>query len=354
MKAYFAQLEHAMTRTPSFDAKLAQCVHLMNTAGMSVSFMDIGATWLSCTLPVKGGPREVLLRAPDMAEQMKQTAYLGAIVGRFANRIARGKFALDGQEYQVSVNNGEHSLHGGAQGFDKRCWEIAERNAQRVVFRLFSPAGEQGYPGNLEVRVSYTLTDDNAMRIDYLAHTDRLCPVNLTNHAYFNLAGEGSEKTGLDHTLQLYADHYLPTDDALIPTGELRSVLGTSFDFSRARRIGTGFLSEPDQLTAGGYDHAFVLNPEVTDGVSDAAVLTAPQKDVVMRVATTQPALQLYTGNFLAGTAGVSRAYLSYDGVALEAECFPDTPNHPEWGAGAGMLLPGESYRHQTVYRFEF
>ncbi len=354
MKTYFAQLEQAMAQTPSFDGQTAKLIHLTNAHGMTASFMDIGATWLSCTLPLEGQRREILLRSPTTVEHMKQDAYFGAIVGRFANRIAKGQFEVDGKRYQVGVNNGENSLHGGVEGFDKKRWTVVERSASQVVFALHSQDGDQGYPGNLDVKVTYTLTDANELAIAYEAHTDQTCPVNLTNHAYFNLAGEASGAKSLDHTLQLNADYYLPTDAGLIPTGEQKPVLGTSFDFTQPKRIGEEFLTDQDQKTAGGYDHAFVFRPDVTNGVSTAAVLTAPKEDVTMTVLTTKPAIQFYSGNFLAGTPGASKTYQRYDGLALETQYFPDGPNKPAWGLNNGVLRSGDCYQHQTIYQFDF
>lgn len=354
MQAYFEQLEHTMAQDPSFDGEPAKLVHLVNSHGMTASFMDIGATWLSCTLPVEGTPREILLRSPNMIENMNQNAYFGSVVGRFANRIGKGRFEVEGRSYQLGINNGENSLHGGVEGFDKRRWRILEQSSQQVVFTLHSPDGDQGYPGNLDATVTYSLTDDNQLSIVYDANTDKTCPVNLTNHAYFNLAGENSGAKSLDHTLQLYARHYLPTDAGLIPTGELKPVEGTSFDFTQPKLISAEFLTDQDQKTAGGYDHAFVFLPEVTDGTSVAAILISPGEDVVMKVKTTKPAVQFYSGNFLAGTPGVSREYVPYDGLALETQYFPDGPNKPQWGLNTGVLCPGERYQHQTVYQFEF
>lgn len=354
MNTYFQQLELEMTQEPSFDGEFAKLIHLTNKNGVTASFMDIGATWLSCTLPVKGEQREILLRSPSMAEHMKQTAYFGSIVGRFANRIARGQFEIGNQRYQIGVNNGENSLHGGFDGFDKRRWKILEQNTEQVVFELHSQDGDQGYPGNLLVKVIYTLTDDNQIIIDYDASTDKLCPVNLTNHAYFNLAGEDSSTKSLDHTLQLCADEYLPTDTGLIPTGELKPVENTSFDFRQLKLIGKDFLSEQDQKTAGGYDHTFVFTPEVSNCASTAATLISPQEDVIMKVKTTKPAVQFYSGNFLKATPGKSRKYEQFDGLALETQYFPDGPNHQGWGVNRGMLKNGEKYKHVTCYQFEF
>jgi aldose 1-epimerase len=354
MDAVFKQLKQTMAQTPSFDGQTANIIHLTNANGMTVSFMDIGATWLSCTLPINGEHREVLLRSENMAEHMKQSAFFGAIVGRFANRIAKGQFEVDGKCYQLDINNGENALHGGVSGFDKKRWAIVGHDSQQVEFMLTSPDGDQGYPGNLDVKVTYTLTNDNELVIEYGASVDKTCPVNLTNHAYFNLAGEGSEETALAHTLQLNAAYYLPTDAGLIPTGEQKLVAGTSFDFTQPKLIRRDFLAEQDQKTASGYDHAFVFMPEVTDGVSATAVLIAPKEDVVMRVKTTKPAIQFYSGNFLQGIPGASKIYDFYDGLALETQYFPDGPNKPEWGLNSGILSSGGCYQHRTVYQFEF
>ena len=354
IRTYLASLQDSMTNTPSFDGQPAQLITLENTKGMTASFMDIGATWLSCTLPVNGESREVLLRSPNMSKHMQQSAYFGAIVGRYANRIDKGKFTINNESYCVSINDGDNSLHGGTFGFDKHRWQIDSHTKNSVVFSLSSPDGDQGYPGNLDVKVIYSLTEDNAIQIDYHAETDKACPVNLTNHAYFNLAGESSEAKSLDHMLQMNADHYLPTREDLIPTGELRSVTSNSFDFTKEKKIGTDFLGDKDQLIAGGYDHAFIFEKSMSDSKTAVVTLTSPQQDVVMKVITSKPAIQFYSGNFLAGTPGASKEYQLYDGLALETQYFPDGPNHPEWGLSCGVLSPGEHYQHQTTYQFEF
>lgn len=353
MKNHLDSLHQAMTTQASFDGQYAQLVTLQNSKGMSVSFMDIGATWLSCYLPVDGEYRELLLRSSNMIEHMQQSAYFGSVVGRFANRIANGQFKLDGQTYQLGLNDGEHSLHGGIDGFDKRRWSITEQSAQRVIFTLHSADGDQGYPGNLDASVTYSLDEDNAVSIVYQASCDKACPVNLSNHAYFNLAGEASHFTSLDHHLQLNASYYLPTDAALIPSGEMRTVLDSSFDFTALKTIGQDFLSEAEQQLAGGYDHAFVFMPKVTDALAVAALLHSPQRDLTMKVRTTKPALQFYSGNFLDNTPGATKNYPPYHGLALETQFFPDGPNHPEWGDKNGIIKPNQHYLHQTVYQFE-
>lgn len=380
--SYLVAVEQAMTRSPAADGQPARVVHLTNPNGMTVSLMDIGATWLSCTLPVNGECREVLLRSPDMAAHLQQSAYFGAIVGRYANRIGGSQFRLNGVLFRISANEGGNSLHGGQFGFDKRRWDITGLSAQAVTFRLYSENGDQGYPGNLEVAVTYRLTDDNAVEISYQAEGDQDCPVNLTNHAYFNLAGAGSGAKSLDHELQLHASYYLPTRPDLIPTGAHLAVQGTSFDFTQRKTIGRDFLSEPDQVTAGGYDHAWLFDAARCDGQAVVATLISPDQRVTMQMATTKPAVQFYAGNFLAGTPGAlpqnSAAvhdaaaadleddietdkekmavqhyeYQQHDGLALETQYLPDGPNHPEWGSCSGILLAGEPYQHRTVYRF--
>ena len=351
---HFKQLEQAMTESVAFDDQPAQLIHLENSNGVTVSFMDIGATWVSCHLPIGENGREVLLRSPSMAEHKKQTAYFGSIVGRYANRIAKGTFEIDGECYQVGINNGANSLHGGVIGLDKFRWNIDYQDKQQVVFFVTSPDGDQGYPGELSIKVTYTLTDDNEVSIAYQATTNQATPVNLTNHAYFNLAGESTKFKSLDHTLQLEAPYYLPTNDELIPTGELKPVQGTSFDFTQEKVIKADFLTDEDQQLAGGYDHAFIFDSKFTDGNQVVATLTSPEQDLTMQIRTSKPAIQFYSGNFLAGTAGKSKQYELYDGLALETQFYPDGPNHPEWREAAGILKPDESYNHSTVYHFHF
>lgn len=343
-----------MTKTNAIDGKPAKLLHLTNQHGMTATFMDIGATWLSCTLPVNKEHREILLRSLNMEEHIKQTAYFGSVVGRYANRISRGKFSINSKPYKITINDGDNSLHGGVNGFDKRRWTIESSRENSVTFSLYSKDGDQGYPANLQVKVTYTLTNDNELVIDYFAKSDSNCPVNLTNHAYFNLAGEQSNAKSLDHTLQMHADHYLPTHDDLIPTGELRAVKSTSFDFNQEKKIGAEFLSEQDQKIAGGYDHAFIFNKKLTNGEATVVTLTSPEKEVSMRVSTTKPAIQFYSGNFLAETPGASKIYQNYDGLALETQYLPDGPNHSEWGESSGILSAEATYQHQTTYQFEF
>lgn len=350
---HFDELTSSMALLPSYDGLPANLVHLTNSNGMSISLMDIGATWLSCLLPISGG-REVLLRAKSMQDHLEKGAYLGAIVGRYANRIAESRFEINNVEYQLDANEKINSLHGGSVGFDKRRWGIESRTSQSVTFCLYSEDGDQGYPGNLNVSVTYTLTNSNAVKIEYRADVDKDSPVSLTNHAYFNLAGESAEEDCLQHYLQMSGSYYLPTNSDMLPLGNLKAVNNTGFDFSTEKRIAQDFLNDDDQKTASGYDHTMVLDPLMTDGEQAVAKLTSPQRDVVMTMTTTMPAIQLYTGNFLAGVEGKSKTYENYAGVALESQFFPDGPNHKEWGDRCGILKAGDCYQHQTTYGFDF
>ncbi|HIF9496259.1 TPA: galactose-1-epimerase [Photobacterium damselae] len=348
------KLVQTMAQSPSFDGQPAKLAHLTNASGMTASFMDIGATWLSCTVPMPEGAREVLLRSANMDEHMKQTAYFGSIIGRFANRIAKGQFSVDGVDYQLDINNGENALHGGLVGFDKRRWAIEKQTDNQVCFALRSVDGDQGYPGNLDVMVTYTLDEENQLTILYQAHCDASCPVNLTNHAYFNLAGEGSAFNALEHSLQIKAPYYLPADATAIPTGDYKPVVGNSFDFTSLKLIGSEFLQDEDQKLAAGYDHSFVFSEDIVDGKTPVAKLVSPNQDLTMIVKTTKPAMQVYTGNYLLGSIGASKAYQNHDGVALETQYFPDSPNKEQWQQRCPLLLPEQTYYHQTCYQFEF
>ena len=354
MSERLSTIERSMTQSAARDGVPAKVLHLRNASGMTASFMDIGATWLSCLLPLPEGPREVLLRSPNMTEHTKQGAYFGSVVGRYANRIDKGQFEIGGKWYQVTCNNGENALHGGAEGFDKRRWCIDSHTESTLVFSLLSEDGDQGFPGNARIQVEYHLSDDNALTIRYRASCDQTSPMNLTNHAYFNLAGESSSAKSTDHRLQIYADSYLPTRNDLIPLGEVKPVDATSFDFREQKQVGRDFLTDTDQQIAGGYDHSFVFDTELINGQAVVATLVSPERDVTMEVLTTKPAMQVYSGNFLNDAPGVSQAYANLHGIALETQYFPDGPNHPEWQGRNGMLELDEVYQHHTVYRFNF
>ena len=345
-------LFESMTQAVAFDGQPAKLVKLENTQGMSVTLMDIGATWLSCLVPVSGLPREMILGVSSMSNFQKQATYLGAIVGRYANRIALGQFVINGERFQLKTNQVGNTLHGGPEGFDKRRWNIIEQTENSVVFSLISEAGDQGFPGELNVTVHYQLTEQNQVIIRYHARTDSATPVNLTNHAYFNLDGAESGRDCKQHNLYINADNYLPIDKVGIPLGELASVTDTSFDFRQSKIIAQDFLMDTQQQSAKGYDHAYLLNDNCKKGACAAQVYSA-DKQVMLKVFTDKPAIQLYTGNWLAGTPNRSGSeYQDYAGLALETQFLPDSPNHSEWPQPSSVLVPEEAYNYQTIYEF--
>lgn len=330
---------------------------LRQKSGTTVTLADYGATWVGWLTPDREGRFADILLGFDSAEGFaRHTAYAGATCGRHANRIAKGRCTVDGRELRLAVNNGPNHLHGGEAGFDRRLWSATvggSPEAPCVTFSRRSPAGEEGYPGNLDVSVAYTLLPDDAVKIEYHATTDAPTVLNLTNHAYFNLAGHDSGDC-LAHRLRLHSGLYLPTDETAIPTGEIASVAGTPFDFRESRLIGARINEKHPQLGYGrGYDHCFVIDgaPET---LRPAATLTHPASGRVLEVETTEPGLQVYTGNWLAecceGVPGKGGApYRMRSGVALETQRLPDSPNRP---AFRGVLLrPGETFRSATVYR---
>jgi len=325
---------------------------LRNAGGMTVTLMDWGATWLSAVLPLKSGEkRELLLGCKTPADYLHQRAYLGATVGRYANRIADASLLIDGKPHPLAANQGEHQLHGGPEGFHARRWQIAAQNEQQVVYQLYSADGDQGFPGNLYVTLTYRLTADNRLEIGYQAQVDRACPVNLTNHAYFNLDGTGHDAR--QQRLQLFADRYLPVDSEGIPSADLTEVAGTGMDFRQPKTLLQDFLRDRDQQRVKGYDHAYLLYRTCSALENPAARLWSADGKVELTVFTSAPALQLYSGNYLAGTpARDGGTYASYAGVALESEFLPDSPNHPEWPQPSCWLQPGQRYQSATHYQF--
>lgn len=327
------------------DGQPFHCFTLTNNRGMSIELMDWGAAWLSCKVPVNGHLQEVLLGC-DVQDYPKQQAYLGVTVGRYANRIGHSRFRLNGKTYYLKANQGRHQLHGG-EGFDKRRWLLEKCGDNFVQFSFFSPDGDQGFSGNLEVRTTYSLTENNRVRIEFEGLCDQDTPLNLTNHAYFNL---DEARNGCDvrqHRLQIYADYFLPVDNEGIPNAPLKPVQGSSFDFRQDKVINRDFLQQEQRMTKG-YDHAFLLNRNETN-----AVLTSSDGKLGMRLSTSQPALQVYTGNYLFGTPNrVGSCYQDYQGIALEPECLPDTPNHPEWYKYGGVVKAYHPYQHWIDYQF--
>jgi aldose 1-epimerase len=332
------------------DGQPVELYTLTNSKGMKAQIMTYGATLVGLWVPDRDGKlADVVLGFDDLQGYLKVHPFFGSTVGRVANRIAKGKFTLDGREYKLFVNNGPNTLHGGKKGFDKQNW-LAERpmGVRAIRFVYKSPDGEEGYPGTLTASVTYTLTDDNELRLDYQALCDKATPVNLTNHSYFNLAGQGTG-TILNHELTLEADKYTPPDDTLIPTGEIKPVQGTPLDFTKPHAVGERL----DQLKGDprGYDHNFVLNSGGKK-LSLAARVREPKTGRVMEVLTTEPGVQFYTGNFLDGSVkgkgGV--AYPKHAGLCLETQHFPDSVNHSSFPST--ILRPGEEYRSTTIYKF--
>lgn len=333
------------------DGRTVKRFTLSNRQGMSAKIISYGAILTELHVPDRNGRVTNVVHGFDsLAAYLKGHPFFGATTGRVANRIANARFVLDGREYQLAVNNGKNHIHGGLRGFDKVLWDarpmaIDEREAA-VAFTYLSHDGEEGYPGNLDVRVVYTLTDNNELRVDYAATTDQATPVNLTNHSYFNLAGTGDV---LGHEIMIAADRYTPVDVELIPTGEISPVKGTPLDFTQPTSIGARI--EQLKPTPGGYDHNFVLNRE---GVSLAlaARVREPNSGRVVEVHTTEPGIQLYTGNFLQGTVNGLNGEPSFrhSGFCLETQHFPDAVNRPNFPPT--ILRPGQTYKSTTVFRF--
>jgi aldose 1-epimerase len=328
---------------------------LKNAHGLEVRAISYGATIVSLRVPDREGRLDdVVLGHDDLDGYLKSSPYFGCVVGRYGNRIAGGRFALDGRSYQLATNDGPNHLHGGKQGFDKKVWDaepFQRDDAAGVVFSLVSPDGDEGYPGNLKVRVTCTLNDRDELAFDYLATTDQPTPVNLTQHSYFNLAGHGSGDV-LGHELTIFASRFTPVDATLIPTGVLAPVEGTPFDFRRPTPIGARIAEDHEQLRYGrGYDHNWVLDRQ-GDGPVHAARLADPKSGRVMDVHTTEPGIQFYAGNFLDGTitGKAGQVYRHRGGLCLETQHFPDSPNKPSFPPV--VLKPGQTYATTTVYRF--
>lgn len=340
------------------DGRAVEAVTLVNAAGTKACVIAYGATLQAMIVADREGRlADVTLGHASLEEYLASTAYFGSSVGRVANRIAGGRFPLDGEGYRVPANNGPNALHGGPEGFDKALWDIvAVGDAPCPFVRLAhtSPDGDQGFPGNLNVTAEYALGEDGSLVITYLARTDRPTLVNMTNHAYWNLAGEGAATNALDHVLTIPAEHFLPTDAAAIPTGDFAPVAGTPFDFREPHVIGARVRDTGhDQIRIGhGYDHNWVIARERADAPRLLARLAHPPSGRVLEVRSTEPGVQFYSGNFLDGSliGKGGQAYRMGDGVALEPQMFPDTPNRPEFGSI--RLAPGEEYCHRIVFAF--
>ncbi|MCZ9355159.1 aldose 1-epimerase [Streptomyces sp. DSM 42143] len=329
----------------------------LENGGTRMKVLSYGGVVQSLEVPDRRGRyANVSLGFDNLDDYVARSPHFGALIGRYGNRIAKGRFTLDGKEYQLSVNDGENSLHGGALGFDYRVWDVepfTEGSDVGLVLHYTSVDGEMGYPGTLKAKVTYTLTRRGEWRIDYEATTDKATVVNLTSHVYWNLAGEGSG-TIEDHELSIAASRYTPTDAGLIPTGELAKVSGTPFDFRRAKPIGRDIRdAHPQLVTAKGFDHNWVLDKGITERPEHIATLRDGASGRTLRIATDQPGLQFYSGNFLDGTlTGTGGSlYRQGDALCLETQHFPDSPNQPSFPST--VLRPGQTYRTTTVHSFD-
>lgn len=340
------------------DGEQVMLFTLTNANGMEVKITNYGGIITSVVVPDRDGNLDnVTLGFDNLDAYVAGHPYFGNITGRYANRIARGTFTIDGEIYYLALNNGPNTLHGGDKGFDKVVWaaeEVSGDGEVGVKLSRVSPDMEEGYPGNLTVEVTYTLTNDNEIRIDYHATTDAPTHVNLTNHAYWNLAGDGSGSID-DHVLTLMASHYTPVDANLIPTGEIAPVADTPMDFTTPHPIGERIRNDFEQLVLGrGYDHNFVLDRESADDTSliVAAVVEEPESGRTLTISTTEPGIQFYSGNFLDGTVigAAGKMYRQGDGFALETQHYPDSPNQPDFPST--LLEPGEEFNSTTVYAF--
>ena len=349
--------EPAMSVTKSAFGKLPDGAEvdlytLANAHSVTVKIMTYGGIITSLQTPDRRGkPGEIQLGFNTLDEYLKGHPYFGALCGRVANRIAGGKFSIDGKTYQLATNNGPNHLHGGEKGFDKKLWKarpIEEKGRVGVELSYVSLDGEEGYPGKLSTTVVYSLNDKNELTIDYTAQSDKPTPINLTNHTYWNLT-DGGKSDVLAERLTLNADRYLPVDETMIPTGEIKPVRGTPMDFTRETAIGARIEQVGGE--PGGYDHCYVLNKKPGETLSFAARLVDPASGRVMEVFTTEPAIQLYTGNFLDGTLHSRGAKFGQrHAVCLETQHYPDSINQPQFPST--LLKPGQTYRHTTVHRF--
>ena len=332
----------------SYEGKPVTQYTLTNARGMQVSILDYGGTVTGIMVPDRNGNFGDVVLGFDSFDGyvQKNNPYFGALVGRYANRISKAKFTLDGKTYSLAANDNGNSLHGGNKGFDKVLWSAQKISDSSLKLTYQSKDGEEGYPGNLNVDVNYTLGSDNSLRIDYSATTDKPTPVNLTNHSYFNLSA-GQDSTISNHELQLNADKYTPVDDKLIPTGEILDIKNTPMDFTQSKAIG----KDIDKVK-GGFDHNWILNGS-GNGMKTAATLYEPNSGRFMEVLTTEPGVQFYSGNFLNGTLKFTKKgqrYVQHGALCLETQHYPDSPNQPAFPNT--ILKPGDVHRQTTIYRF--
>ena len=327
---------------------------LKNKNGLSAVILDFGGVLYEMNTPDRDGNfANISCNYPTIPEYQTIRPYFGSLVGRYANRIAKGKFTIDGTEYSVPVNDGENALHGGLKGFDQVMWNVepyTKDNAAGLHLTYPAADGEEGYPGTLSVAVDYELNDDNELKIDYTATTDKATPVNLTNHTFWNLGGATSGSI-LGTELKLNASHFLPTDSGLIPTGEIGDVTGTPLDFRQTKTIGQDIANVTEPQFNGGYDHCLILDAQEGEGLTLCAAARDPNTGRTLEITTSEPAVQFYSGNFLDGSTGVGDyKYQKQSAFCLETQHYPDSPNHEEFPNT--ILRPGDVYRHTTVHKF--
>jgi len=335
--------------------KQTSLIVLKNNRGMEVALTNYGARIVSLLVPNKAGtPVDVVLGFKSIADYLSaDEIYHGATIGRFANRIKNGSFELNGKTYHITPNDGSNALHGGKQGFHNQIWDDNVHNASAVTFYYSSPDGEEGFPGNLTVSVNYTLTDDNELKISYQAQSDADTHINLTNHAYFNLNGEGSGDV-LHHLIQIDADEFLPINSQHLPTGQRAPVANSPFDFRQPRALGSEIEQDNEQLVNGdGYDHAYVIQESTISEPTEAASALAPESGIQLIVYTTEPGVQFYTGNALSGKdhGKSGKPYAKRHAFCFETQHFPDSPNQASFPST--LLAAGKTYTSQTIYRFK-
>ncbi|KLT66980.1 aldose epimerase family protein [Pedobacter sp. BMA] len=336
------------------DGKQVALYTLKNKHDAEATFTNYGGRLVSLIVPGKDGkPVDVVVGFKSVGDYEKATEpYFGATIGRFGNRIAKGKFTLEGKTYSLFTNNGQNTLHGGKKGYQYVVWDASQPNTNTLVLHYLSKDGDENFPGNLDVKVTYTLTDDNELKMDYEAKTDKTTVVNLTNHAFFNLNGDGSG-TILNHEAQIFADEYTPVDSTLIPTGKIEKVTGTPFDFTKPLTIGARIEDQNEQLKFGkGYDHNYVLNKTKGMGMFHAAKIKGDVSGIVMDIYTQEPGLQFYSGNFMQSKntfkTGAKDDFRT--AIAVETQHFPDSPNQP--GFPTTVLKPGQVYKTSSIYKF--
>jgi len=336
------------------DGKQTALYTLKNKNNAEAIFTNYGGRLVSLLIPNKEGKLvDVVVGFKSVNDYEKSTEpYFGATIGRYGNRIAKGKFTLDGKTYALFTNNGQNTLHGGKKGYQYVVWDAKQVNDHTLELNYLSKDGDENFPGNLDVKVTYTLTDDNELKMDYEAKTDKATPVNLTNHAFFNLNGDGSGEI-LNHEVQIYADEYTPVDSTLIPSGKIEKVAGTPFDFTKATTIGARVNDKNEQLTFGkGYDHNYVLNKTKAMNMFHAATVKGDKSGIVMDIYTQEPGLQFYSGNFMQSKntfkTGAKDDFRT--AFAMETQHFPDSPNQPSFPST--ILKPGQVYKTSSIYKF--